>query len=44
MALSNAEIAAKLGQMAILLGESGGNRFKVRAYRTAAEVVRMVLA
>lgn len=40
MALSNAEIAAKLGQMAVLLGESGDNRFKAKAYRTAADVLR----
>ena len=40
MLLSNAEIAAKLGQMAALLREEGVNRFKVKAYRTAADSVR----
>ncbi|MBC8064819.1 MAG: PHP domain-containing protein [Chlorobia bacterium] len=40
MALSNNQIAAQLGQLAELLRAEGVNRFKVKAYHTAAEALR----
>lgn len=38
--LSNAQIASRLGQLAELLRDQGINRFKVKAYRNAADALR----
>src|SRR5262245_20276258 len=40
MPLTNAEIAAHLAQLARLLQSQGENRFKVAAYRKAADALR----
>ncbi|HZW06064.1 MAG TPA: PHP domain-containing protein [Phycisphaerales bacterium] len=40
MAVSNNDIAAQLGQLAQLLRSQGANRFKVKAYRVAAEAIQ----
>jgi DNA polymerase (family 10) len=39
--LTNAQIAAQLGQLAQLLHHRGENRFKVKAYRNAADALRI---
>ena len=40
MPMSNAEIAEAFREMADLLEISGGNPFRVRAYRTAADTIQ----
>ncbi|HYD01869.1 MAG TPA: PHP domain-containing protein [Phycisphaerales bacterium] len=40
MPVTNSDIAAQLGQLAQLLRSQGANRFKVKAYRAAAEAIQ----
>lgn len=40
MALSNAQIAAEIGKLATLLRDQGANRYKVKAYRSAADALQ----